>query len=336
MVMASDGALEQSYAVCRRIMQQNASSFTLACRLLPTERRRATVALYGVFRTLDDLVDEVGDGHLERDAALASLNLWRAWFCAPDSRPPDSPVLPAFLDTVQRFDIPLDYFVHLADGLLCDVHNRRYADFAELALYCYRVASTVGLAMCSVLGVTDARAASSAAELGVAMQLTNILRDVREDVGMGRVYLPEDELRAAGWDAERLLRGAVDPAFCALMERQVTRARSYYARGSAGLGYISPDARFAILVAARVYGGILTEIERRRYDVFGGRAHVSTPTKLRLVATGYLQRRRLIGDGTGAGVALGPGEPSGAELISAAGTSPPTWTLTTPGPAPSA
>jgi len=312
--MVSADGLEESYAVCRRIMRVNASTFSLACRLLPPQRRRATYALYGLFRTLDDLVDEVSEGQLERAEALATLLHWRTWLANPSVGPPPHPVVPAFRDTIRRFDIPMRYFVELTDGLAADVENRRYADFAELALYCYRVAATVGLAMCSVLGVTATEAAGHAAELGVAMQLTNILRDVREDVELGRVYLPQDELAASGWDEQRLRRGVADDAFRALMRRQIARARSYYARGLNGLLYLSPDARFAILVAARVYGGILDEIERRDGDVFVGRARVSTPAKLRIVAGCYLDRRRAPA-ATPAGVLLAPGEPSGVELI---------------------
>jgi phytoene synthase len=282
--------------------------------LLPPERRRATFALYGIFRTLDDLVDECGSGALARAEAEAALGRWRAWFAAPDGEPPEHPLIPAFLDTVRRYDIPLCYFVQLTDGLADDVAGRRYADFGELALYCYRVASTVGLAMCSVLGVSDDQACGHAAELGVAMQLTNILRDVREDATQGRIYLPQDELAAAGWDADRLRRGGVDAPFRALMRRQVARARSYYARGAAGLPYLSPDARFAILVASRVYGAILSEIERRDYDVFAGRARVSTPRKLVLLAGCYLERRRHAAH-PARRTRLAPGEPTGMELM---------------------
>ena len=315
---APGSRLEASHAACRAIMRAQASTFSLACRLLPPERRRATYALYGLFRTLDDLVDESDAGALGRAEALASLRRWRTWFDRPESEPPDHPVVPAFRETVDRFAIPLRYFVELTDGLEADVCNRRYADFHALALYCYRVAATVGLAMCRVLGVTSDQAAHHAVELGVAMQLTNILRDVREDAEHGRVYLPLDELAAAGWDEARLRAGPVDERFCALMRRQVTRARSYYDRGVAGLPYLSPDARFAILVAARAYGGILDVIERRRFDVFAGRARVALPGKLRIVAGCYLARGRPALP-AGALLGLAPGEPTGAELLALAG-----------------
>lgn len=308
---SSDGDLEVSYEACRRIMRDNASSFTLASRLLPAERRRATHALYGVFRTLDDLVDETGAGHLTPAEALDSLRRWRAWFCEPEGSPPDHPATPAFVDTIRQYGIPLRYFVELTDGLQCDIENRRYVDFGELAVYCYRVASTVGLAMCSVLGVVDRRAAGHAAELGVAMQLTNILRDVREDVEVGRVYLPQDELAAAGWDEARLRRGGVDDAFRALMRRQIARARGYYARGLAGLPYLNRDARLAILVAARVYGAILSRIERRDCDVFGGRARVPAAAKVWIVARCLAERGMAVRFATPAA----PDGPTGMELM---------------------
>src|SRR5215204_2242647 len=258
----SAAQLDESYAACRTVMHANASTFSLAARLLPAERRRATFALYGLFRTLDDLVDETDDGTLARGRALMELGRWRAWFETPESAAPDHPIVPAFHDAVTRYSIPMRYFVELIDGLECDLASRRYADFGELALYCYRVASTVGLAMCAVLGTTSPRATVPAVELGVAMQLTNILRDVREDAEHGRVYLPQDELIAAGWSDQRLLDSDVDEALRVLIQRQAARARAYYGRGLAGLKYLSPDARFAILVAARAYAGILDVIER--------------------------------------------------------------------------
>jgi 15-cis-phytoene synthase len=313
----TDPRLEQSYAACRTIMRENASTFSLASRLLPRDRRRATFALYGLFRTLDDLVDETDSGTLARDQALAELARWRAWLRSPETVPPEHPLVPAFRDTVERYAIPLRYFVELIDGLEGDVANRRYATFGELALYCYRVAATVGLAMCRVLGVIDERASSHAVELGVAMQLTNILRDVQEDLEHGRVYLPQDELAAAGWDEERLRGGRIDAAFRALIQRQATRARSYYDRGIAGLPYLTADARLAILVAARAYGAILTEIERRKYDVFAGRARVSWPRKFQILAVCYVTRRRYDRRPQPA-IALAPGEPTGAELLLAA------------------
>jgi 15-cis-phytoene synthase len=233
---------------------------------------------------------------------------------APTTRPPDHVLVPAFLDTVERYEIPLRYFVELIDGLEGDIANRRYADFGDLALYCYRVAATVGLAMCRVLGVTSDRASSHAVELGVAMQLTNILRDVKEDLQNGRVYLPQDELLAAGWDEERLRYGRIDSQFRALVRRQAARAHSYYDRGVAGLPYLNPDARFAILVAAKAYGAILHEIERRNYDVFAGRARVSWPAKLKIVAGCYVSRRHYERRPPPA-ISLAPGEPSGTELL---------------------
>ena len=309
--------LDDSYAVCRSIMRQNASTFSLACRLLSHDRRRATFALYGLFRTLDDLVDETDAGTLAREQALAELGRWRLWLQSPDARPPEHPLVPAFLDTVNRYRIPLHYFVELIDGLEGDVACCRFADFGDLALYCYRVAATVGLAMCHVLGATSNQARTHAVELGVAMQLTNILRDVQDDLEHGRMYLPQDELAAAGWDEQRLYRGLIDAPLRALIRRQVMRARSYYDRGIAGLPYLSPDTQFAILVAARMYGAILIEIEHRNYDVFAGRARVSRPTKLKILATSYFTRRRYARSQQALIVGLAAGEPSGAELLMA-------------------
>jgi phytoene synthase len=306
----SDG-IDASFAAAREIMRRHAHTFYFAALWLRPERRRATFALYALFRTLDDLVDEVAAGDREREAARAELNHWRGWLTSPDTHHRTEAILPAVRATLTRHAIPVRHFLDLIDGLEMDLDGRRYDDFASLTTYCYRVASTVGLAMCHVLGAHDPAAQARAAELGVAMQLTNILRDVREDFGMGRVYLPRDMLAAAGWNDARLERGVVDDGFRDMMRDLVARARLYYARGVRGLPYLNPDARFAILVAARCYAGILSRIERSDYDVFATRAHVSGGAKLAIALRSTVQRRT----GSGALAALPPGAPDGARLL---------------------
>lgn len=271
--------LDASYAAARSIMREHAHTFYFASVWLRPDRRRATHALYAFFRTLDDLVDEASAGALDPVAARHELDRWRAWLLSPESQHRTEPHLPAVLDTLARYAIPPRHFLDLIDGLEMDLRGCRYEDAGSLALYCYRVASTVGLAMCHVLGASDPRAAGLAAELGVAMQITNILRDVREDYGMGRVYLPADLLAAAGWTDARLDRGVVDDAFRAVMRTLIGHARAYYRRGERGLPYLSADARLAILMASRCYAGILGRIERANYDVFRQRAHVSGAAK---------------------------------------------------------
>lgn len=286
---------QQGYAASRAIMRHHAHTFYYAARWLPAHRRRATHALYALFRTLDDLVDQVAAGDCPRDQARAELNAWRRWLCDPVRFARTEPMVPAVLATMRDFSVSPVWFLDLIDGLETDLDGSRYQTFADLTLYCYRVAATVGLAMCSVLDARHPAAAAYAAELGVAMQLTNILRDVAEDFAAGRVYLPADQLAAAGWDDASLAAGQPDERFRAMIAGLIARARLYYRRGERGLPYLSPDGRFAILVAARCYAGILDEIERANYNVFERRAHVSMARKitiaLRLAARSGPARR---------------------------------------------
>lgn len=305
-------ALESSYAAARTVMRRHAHTFYFAALWLRPARRRATYALYALFRTLDDLVDEVAAGG-DPAAARAELDGWRRWLECPASHPRTEPILPAVRDTLTRYDIPARHFLDLIDGLEMDLDGRRYADLADLAGYCYRVASTVGLAMCRVLDATNPAALAPAAELGVAMQLTNILRDVREDLANERVYLPQDMLSAAGWTEDDLRAGRVDDRFRALARDLSACARTYYDRGLRGLPYLSRDARFAILVAARCYAGILDRIERSDYDVFSSRAHVSTPAKLAIALRAAARR----GTSAGSVPSLPVGAPSGDMLMRA-------------------
>lgn len=294
--MTTNHDLDASFTAARVIMHRHAHTFYFASRWLRPERRRATHALYALFRTLDDLVDNAAAGSVSPAQARSELDGWRAWLTDPERHPRTEPMLPAVQATFSRYAIPPRHFLELIDGLEMDLAGRRYDDFAALTLYCYRVASTVGLAMCHVLEARDPAALARAAELGVAMQLTNILRDVREDAGIGRVYLPQDMLRVAGWSDDRVVAAsAADAPFRALIKTLIERARLYYARGLLGIPYLCPDARFAILVAARCYAGILDQIEALDHDVFAARAHVPTSGKLRIAAASAVRRRSVGG-----------------------------------------
>ena len=318
--------LAGSYSSARDVMRLHAHTFYFAARWLRPERREATHALYAVFRTLDDIADEVAAGGQEREAARAELGRWREWLRDPGAHRRDEAILPAFRDTIERYRIPTRYFLDLIDGLEMDLDDTRYPTFADLALYCFRVASTVGLAMCHVLDANDPDALGYAAELGVAMQLTNILRDVKEDLLNGRVYLPSDMLGAAGWDEERLAAGLIDDGLREMLRDLIARARVYYARGLRGLPYLSSDARFAILVAARCYAGILDQIEGMELDVFRARAHVSGTGKAAILARTAVRR----GIGRGALPPLPAGAPDGIRLLDHVAPRPPRGPLIEP------
>jgi phytoene synthase len=189
--------------------------------------------------------------------------------------------LAALRDAVQRFGISEQPLQDLVSGMEMDAAGHRYASFADLELYCDRVAGTVGLLLCPVLGTSDPRAAAAAVDLGRAMQLTNILRDVKEDLARDRVYLPEDELAAFGLSREDLARGVVDDRWRAFLRSQIARARAHYARAAAGVQWLTGfGARRMVKLMGALYGGILADIEARGYDVFSARAHVPFAAKL--------------------------------------------------------
>jgi phytoene synthase len=191
----------------------------------------------------------------------------------------------ALRETVRNYGIPHEYFVELLNGVEMDLTPRRFATFADLEVYCYRVASVVGLIMTHIFGATSSEALRRAAQLGTAMQLTNILRDVGEDHRMGRVYLPQDELHAFGITEEMIGTGQVTPAMVAFLRFQIDRARTLYNEAEQGIPLIPDDgSRFSTRVMSALYARILDAIERNAYDVFGRRAHVPLLTKLRITS----------------------------------------------------
>lgn len=263
--------------------RRHARSFSFASVLLRGPRRQAAYALYAFCRRLDDLVDtgavEGLPARLEAARRLVSGLYARPRTTLASTDWPEEE-LAVLVEAIERFDIPEQPFQDLISGMEMDLVKSRYATWEELDLYCYRVAGTVGLLMAPVLGAQDARASAPAAELGKAMQLTNILRDVREDLGRGRIYLPTEELAAFGVDEAQLAAGKVDARFEALMRFQIDRARSLYARGEQGLPYLPRGSQRLVRLMSVIYSGILGVIEARRFDVFSTRARVSLPRKL--------------------------------------------------------
>lgn len=259
------------------VLARHGRTFAFASRWLPRDRRRAVVVLYAFCRTLDDLVDEPGPGRTPA-AALDELAAWRAWFQSGQRGLAPRAALGASLAEVQdAYHIPVACFLDLLDGLAADATAREIIDVAQLRYYCYQVAGTVGIAMAHVLGACSPPALAAAEQLGSAMQLTNILRDVGEDLAAGRLYLPREELARVGSSRSHLTdllvadRGP-DDIFRALMRRLVARAYAWYDRGLAGIMLLPADCQVAILVAGRLYRRILTVIERNDYDVLRRRA----------------------------------------------------------------
>jgi 15-cis-phytoene synthase len=265
--------LEQAYAHCDSITSYHSKSFYLASSLLPADKRRAVRALYAFCRITDDIVD---CGVPQREVRLA---LWRDRVLDPNP-PEDDYVAVAWADARTRFHIPPRYAEQLIDGVAQDLTPPNYETFGELAAYSYGVASTVGLMSMHIIGYASHDAIPYAIKLGVALQITNILRDVGDDLRSDRVYLPREELVAFAIDEEELTRGIVSARWREFMRFQIDRNRRLYREAMPGIGYLNRNGRFAIGAAAELYEGILTEIEAADYNVFNRRAAVSATGKL--------------------------------------------------------
>ncbi|MBN1218233.1 MAG: squalene/phytoene synthase family protein [Anaerolineae bacterium] len=265
--------LEIAYAHSKTITAHHSRSFYLASSLLPVDKQRAVRALYAFCRTVDDLVDRpTGDPQ-------TALLTWRKQALAPHP-PADDLVAVAWADARTRYQIPPGYSEQLLDGVSRDLEQTRYDTFDDLVTYAYGVASTVGLMSMHIVGFLDPAAIPYAIKLGVALQLTNILRDVREDWGRGRVYLPQEELAFFSVTEADLAKGRVDDRWRTFMRFQIARNRQLYDESWPGIALLNKDSRFAIAAAAELYRGILDDIEAHDYDVFNRRAYVSTWGKL--------------------------------------------------------
>lgn len=266
-------------------LARRAVSFNLAARFLPPDHRQTVEALYHFCRIADDLAD---DTSLDDDVAVAALDRLASWLSRPTwggDCPGELRRLSTLLLEGKLDSRPLQSLVH---GLRSDRMQHDRNDWDDLRQYSFQVAGSVGVALAQALGATDAEAHKYAATLGVAMQLTNIIRDVGEDLDRGVVYLPRVDMARYGYDRQRLARRTVDADFVALMRDQIERARQHYATGLSGISWLPPRARLPILLAARLYAAILTEVETNRYDVFRRRAATNRRQKLSLVLTTYL------------------------------------------------
>lgn len=278
--MRTAPSLETLRAEAAAATARGSKSFFFATRFFPQPLAESAHAVYWFCRHTDDLVDEapsLAAGHIQLEQWASEVE------CALRAGESSHPILTLFLDAVHRHCIPHEYPLELIEGMRMDLRRTRYRTFEELRVFCYRVASVVGLMMSHVIGFR-APALTHAIDLGIAMQLTNILRDVGEDLRMGRIYLPEEDLDRFSYSASDLKAQRNDAAFRQLMQFQIGRARTFYEQAMPGIAMLNPEGRFAVRIAADVYRQILCRIEDTGYDVFERRAVVPVTTKYWLTA----------------------------------------------------
>lgn len=291
-------SLVMAYSVCRGITRVAAKNFYYAFLVLPRRKREALCAVYAFMRRCDDIAD---DGSLSLPERQQKLDAWlAALHQAQQGHPTDDPILLALTDAQRRYAIPAGLLDELAHGTAMDVEQSheaaasgvhiRYATFEDLRLYCYRVASVVGLVCIHIFGYRDPDAEPLAERCGLAFQLTNIIRDVQEDASLGRVYLPEEDLARFGLTSAEVLT-APDPArLRPVLALEADRAREFYAAGDELIHFVSEDSRPALWVLVNIYRSLLEKIAENEYNVFAAKVSLSRWEKLRILGKGFTKR----------------------------------------------
>lgn len=282
--------LEQSYRYCRETARKRAKNFYYSFLLLDGQQRDSMCAIYAFMRECDDLSDEQGDS--DRESVARKIDDWRlSTEHALNGQIDEHPVWPAFSDTVQRYRIPHRFFHEMIDGVRSDLEPRAVQTFEELYRYCYHVASVVGLTIIHIFGFESQRALLLAEKSGIAFQLTNILRDVREDSTLGRIYIPREDLDRFGVSPEQLRGGVEDMPFRELMRFEAARAEGFY-RESAGLeALIEKKSRPSLWAIREIYMTLLRRLQRENFNVLSKRLNVPTHTKVAILLRAFLRRR---------------------------------------------
>ncbi len=283
-----DTNLKPAYSHCRAITRFYAKTFYMATRFLPNEKQRSIFAIYGLCRYLDNLVDETVDLSSNEEINISEVDAKLTIFkenliSIYEGGTSNDPILTAFSDTLKKYHIPIDLPFLLIDGVRSDLDKNRYNNFQELYDYSYKVASVVGLMTSRVFGYEDEKALEYAIDLGIAMQLTNILRDIGEDLGRDRIYIPADELKMFGITEEDFFSGNKSPKFIELMKFQVARARKYYAKADKGITMLNKDSRLPVYLARYNYSRILDKIEESEFNVFEERAYLNNFEKFTIL-----------------------------------------------------
>jgi phytoene synthase len=279
-MLQSDKMLSAGFQKAREITKQYAKTFYFASHFLDKEKRDASYALYALCRISDESVDGSSN-----EAGLQKLDQLQKLIDEVYSQCPlNDSLLYAFRSTVNKYGIPKLYFEELILGMRMDLQKSRYQNFSELYQYCYKVAGVIGLMILKIFGYSQKKAEDYAVSLGIAMQLTNILRDIKEDFSRGRIYLPQVDMREYGINERDLDKTTVSDAFKELMQFQIKRARQYYSESEKGIRMIEDGrARFVALAMKEMYAGILGAIEKNNFDVLTRRAHVTTLGKIAIL-----------------------------------------------------
>ena len=293
--------LDQAYEVCRKETQQWAKTFYLGTLLLPQKKRKAIWAIYVWCRRTDEIMDSVEASTKSQDELSDNLNEWEENTKNVFKGNIKSELDSVLFDTIKKYPQSIKPYLDMIEGQRMDLNKFRYKDFDELKLYCYRVAGTVGLMTQNVMGIDSAYTSApwsampdpseAAIALGIANQLTNILRDVGEDRQRGRIYLPQADIKKFNYSEEELLKGKINKEWKALMNFQLTRAREWFQKSENGIKWLSSDARWPVWTSLRLYRGILDSIERLDYDVFNNRAFVKNSVKALEIPISFLISR---------------------------------------------
>ena len=291
-----DVHLKSAYATCRAITRKHAKTFYMATRFLPNHKQRGIFAIYSLCRYVDDLVDEaedlVKDEVVEYGDIKSRLDGWkRKLQDTYDGKSFDNPILIAFSDVLRRYHIPIEMPFELMEGVCMDLYKKRYESFDEIYDYSFKVASIVGLMTSQVFGYESKEALGYAVDLGIAMQLTNILRDVGEDLTKDRIYLPQEDLNKFNVSEDELFNHRLSEPVKELLAYQIDRARRYYKRSDKGISMLSEDSRLPVYLARHNYSRILDKIEQNNYNVFGLRAYLNTTEKLSIIPQVFYQTK---------------------------------------------
>lgn len=294
--------IEKAYEYCKKVTKLHAKSFFFAAKFLPKHKQKAVYPIYAFCRHVDDEIDEIGEG--DETEAVKSVEKWKTnlnfiYEKNNEKQTTNNEQLQVFIawkDLLQTYKIPRELPLELIQGVLMDTQIKRYESFDELYVYCYRVASTVGLMSSEILGYSDKIALEYAEAMGIGMQLTNILRDIKEDAAIGRIYLPQEDLRKFNVTEAQIFANQFDENFEKLMKFQVARARKYYLKGEQGIPLLEKDSRFTVLLASRIYAKILDEIEKQNYNIFTKRAHTTKSQKMLSIPKIWLEAKKMRSD----------------------------------------